>query len=412
MASRTMQHALITIVLVLSVGIVRGQGGEFVTVREDRLFRPDGTPLFLKGVNLGNWLVPEGYMFKFRTTSSPRLIAEAFRELLGPDASAEFWNRYRSRYITRGDIRQIKRLGFNSIRVPFNFRLLTPEDRPAEWLEEGFALLDSVVRWSKAEGLLVVLDMHCAPGGQTGDNIDDSYGYPWLFESDAARQRTAGIWREIARRYAREPAVLGYDLLNEPIPQYFDTTRLNPRLEPLYRAVTSAIREVDTVHFVILGGARWDTNFGVFGPPFDRRAMYTFHRYWTDTLRAGLVEYLDFRAKHRVPLWMGESGENTDAWVGSFRRLLETEKIGWCFWPWKKMDAKSCPMTFPKPGEWDEIVKYVEGPRATFEDLRAHAVDRDRARKILWEFLESCSIEHCVFNEGYVTALGLTVPEE
>jgi len=180
----------------------------------------------------------------------------------------------------------------------------------------------------------------------------------------------------------------------------------------VYRQVTAAIREVDTVHAVILGGARWDTNFDVFGPPFDKRAVYTFHRYWTDTLKAGLLQYIDFRAKHNVPLWMGESGENTDAWVGSFRRLLEAENIGWCFWPWKKMDAKSCPVTFPKPEGWKEIVKYAEGPRLSFEDLRKNAVNRRHAREILWQFLDNCSIDHCTVNDGYVRALGLEMPRE
>jgi len=407
-----MRNAVAVIVLLLCAGALPAQEKGFVTVRGQTFIGADGAPLLLKGVNLGNWLVPEGYMFKFKSTSSPRLIAQAFTELLGPDGAREFWKTYRSRYITRGDIRQIRSLGFNSIRVPFNFRVLTPEDRPGVWLEDGFALLDSVVGWSKDEGILVVLDMHCAPGGQTGDNIDDGYGYPWLFESVEAQRRTAEVWRKIAARYAHEPAVLGYDLLNEPIPQYFDTTDLNPRLERVYRQVTAAIREVDTVHAVILGGARWDTNFDVFGPPFDKRAVYTFHRYWTDTLKAGLLQYIDFRAKHNVPLWMGESGENTDAWVGSFRRLLEAENIGWCFWPWKKMDAKSCPVTFPKPEGWKEIVKYAEGPRLSFEDLRKNAVNRRHAREILWQFLDNCSIDHCTVNDGYVRALGLEMPRE
>jgi len=53
---------------------------------------------------------------------------------------------------------------------------------------EGFRLLDRVVEWSQEAGLYVVIDMHCAPGGQTGANIDDGWGYPWLFESPEAQQ--------------------------------------------------------------------------------------------------------------------------------------------------------------------------------------------------------------------------------
>ena len=116
--------------------------------------------------------------------------------------------------------------------------------------------------------------MHCAPGGQTGTNIDDSWGYPWIFESDEEQQFAVGFWRSIAQRYADEPTVLGYDLLNEPIPPA--VAQLNPRLEPLYRKITKAIRQVDPNHAVILGGAQWDSNFDVFGPPIDRQRYLHF----------------------------------------------------------------------------------------------------------------------------------------
>ena len=37
----------------------------FVTIQGQDLIKPDGTKLFIMGTNLGNWLNPEGYMFKF-----------------------------------------------------------------------------------------------------------------------------------------------------------------------------------------------------------------------------------------------------------------------------------------------------------------------------------------------------------
>jgi endoglucanase len=38
----------------------------FVTTRGGEFITPDGRSLLLKGINLGNWLLPEGYMFKFK----------------------------------------------------------------------------------------------------------------------------------------------------------------------------------------------------------------------------------------------------------------------------------------------------------------------------------------------------------
>ena len=74
-------------------------------------------------MNLGNWLVPEGYMFKFKTANSPRLIETVINQLVGEDEARRFWKTYRDNYITREDIHLLKKLGFNSVRIPFNYRL-------------------------------------------------------------------------------------------------------------------------------------------------------------------------------------------------------------------------------------------------------------------------------------------------
>jgi aryl-phospho-beta-D-glucosidase BglC (GH1 family) len=379
---------------------------KFVSIRGKDLVSPGGKPLLLKGINLGNWLLPEGYMFKFKTTNSPRLIETAINELVGEDEARRFWTSYRDNYITRADIRFIKRAGFNSIRVPFSYRLFVSEN--GERLAgPGYELLDRVVSWSKKEGLLVVLDMHAAPGGQTGDNIDDSWGYPFLFESPESQDLTVKLWRKLAARYRAEPAVLGYDLLNEPIAHYFNADNLNPKLEPLYRKIVAGIRQVDRNHLIFLGGAQWDSNFKVFGPPFDAKLVYTFHKYWMEVNQNAIQEYLNFRDQHNVPVWMGESGENTDEWITSFRTLLEGNNIGWCIWPYKKLDATSCAVSINLPREWDTVVQYAETPRTTFEDVRKHRPSKEKVRQALSDYLERIKFANCRVNRGYLQALGL-----
>ena len=212
-------------VVLLSLVVSSGGSGQskFVTTRGKEFISPAGKPLLLKGINLGNWLLPEGYMFKFKTASSPRLIQTVVNELVGEDEGRRFWKTYRENYITREDIHFIKQSGFNSVRVPFSYRLFVSETEPQKLEGPGYELLDRVVDWSRQEGLFVILDMHAAPGGQTGDNIDDSWGYPFLLESAESQELTANIWRKLAARYKQEPTVVGYDLLNEPIAHYFDT---------------------------------------------------------------------------------------------------------------------------------------------------------------------------------------------
>lgn len=380
---------------------------KFVTTRGKEFIAPGGRTLLLRGINLGNWLLPEGYMFKFKAANSPRLIQVVVNQLVGEDEARRFWNAYRDNYITDEDIKFIKQSGFNSVRVPFSYRLFVTQDEPHSLEGVGYELLDRVVGWCKKEGLYVVLDMHAAPGGQTGDNIDDSWGYPFLFESQESQQLLVKIWQKIAARYKNEPVVIGYDLLNEPIPHFFDTARLNPKLEPLYRKIVAGIREVDRNHIIFLGGAQWDTNFKVFGPPFDDRLAYTFHKYWMDVKQEAIQEYIDFSNKYSVPIWMGESGENTDEWVASFRTLLERNRIGWCFWPYKKLDSTSCIASIKKPAEWDSIISFADHPRTTFEEVRNNRPPKEKIERALAGYLEQIRFRNCEINRSYLKALGL-----
>ena len=396
------------VILVLSLAPSTSYGqSRFVTTRGREFVSPDGKPLLLKGINLGNWLLPEGYMFKFKGTNSPRLIQVAINELVGEEAARRFWKTYRDNYITREDIRFIKQSGFNSVRVPFNYRLFVTDGTPASLDGPGYELLDRVVSWCRSEGVYVILDMHAAPGGQTGDNIDDSFAYPFLFESSESQELTIDLWRKIAARYRNEPAVIGYDLLNEPIAHYFDIASLNPKLEPLYRRIVSGIREVDRNHIIFLGGAQWDTNFKVFGAPFDPKLAYTFHKYWMTVNQDAIQEYLTFRDQYNVPIWMSESGENTDEWIDSFRKLLEGKNIGWCFWPYKKLDATSSIVSIKLPDDWATIVDFADGPRTTFEEVRKRRPPKEKVQHVLNDYLERIKFANCRINQGYLKALGL-----
>jgi len=381
---------------------------DFVSVKGKEIIASDGKPILLRGINLGNWLNPEGYMFRFENVNSFRLIDNVLKELVGADEAWKFWRTFRDNYITKEDISFIKSTGLNHVRVPFNFKLFLVEDHPEIWIEEGFKRLDDVIKWCNEENLYVVLDLHAAPGGQTGDNIDDSWSYPFLFEDVRAQQTTIALWKKLADRYKDETIVIGYDLLNEPLPHYLENKDvLNLLLEPLYKKITTAIREVDKNHIIFLGGAQWNTNFDVFGKPYEDKLAYTFHTYWTDVKQDVIRRFVDFSDKYNVPLWLGESGENEDAWIDSFRVLLEINNIGWCFWPYKKMDSDRGMVQFSKTKEWEEIIKYAELPKKNFEDIRNAKPNRDIVKKALSDLLENVKFKNCEINKGYLKALGV-----
>ena len=379
----------------------------FVTVEGKHTIGPDGQPMLLKGIGIGNWLLPEGYMWGFRRANSPRLINNVICQLIGEEAARAFWQTYYERFFTQDDVRFIKQAGFNHIRISFNWPLFVTADTPRRLEGVGYDCLDRLVAWCKEEGLYVVLDMHGAPGGQTGDNIDDSWGYPFLFEDPESQSLTVDLWASLAERYADEPIVIGYDLLNEPIATYFDREYFNPKLEPLYKRIVTAIRAHDPNHIIFLGGAQWNTNFDVFGPPFDDKLVYTFHRYWEEVTPALIEQYIEFGDRYNVPLWMGESGENTYEWIAAFRELLEANDIGWCFWTYKRLSTDRSVVSIEKPADWDTITAFAEHPRTTFKEIREQRPSRQVSDRALQAYLDNIKFEACHTNPGYLKALGL-----
>ncbi len=385
-------------------------GGRFVEVRGTDLVRPDGGKLLIKGTNLGNWLNPEGYMFGLKRTNAPWMIDLMLREMVGPDFVDDFWAEFKDRYITRRDIEFIASQGANTIRLPLNYKLFTDMDYMGLTArQDGFERIDSVVRWCRDWGLYLILEMHDCPGGQTGDNIDDGYGYPWLFESARSQRQLADIWRMIARRYRDEPVILGYELMNEPIAHYFDNREeLNALLEPLYKDLTAAVREVDQDHIIILGGAQWNGSFHMFSDwTFDDKIVYSCHRYGGGSTQEAFQSFIDFRDRTGLPMFMGETGHNTDEWQEEVAAVLEENNIGYTFWPYKKLDD-GCMLSIERPAGWDSVVvAFSEAPRGTFEEIRSARPDQELARGILSEYLDNLSFDKCRVQDSYIQSMRL-----
>ena len=116
---------------------------------------------------------------------------------------------------------------------------------------------------------------------------------------------------------------------------------------------------------------------------------------------------MDFRVRYNVPIWLGESGENTYEWISDFRKTLERNEIGWSFWPYKKLDSERCIISIKKTEEYDRIIEFANGERTSFEDLRENRPDIEIVRKALTDYLENCKLQNCKINNEYLEALGL-----
>src|SRR6266446_5410891 len=147
----------------------------FLHTQGQDIINESGEKILLRGVGLGNWMLPEGYMWKFGNGGDrPRKIEKIVSDLIGPENATRFWSEYRRQYIAETDIKRIAELGFNAVRPALNARLFLTEEPDPSFVEEGFGLLDNLVAWCKNHSIYVIIDMHGAPGGQTGANIDDS----------------------------------------------------------------------------------------------------------------------------------------------------------------------------------------------------------------------------------------------
>ena len=318
----------------------------FLDVKGQKIVNGDGEEILLTGWGLGNWLLCEGYMWLSKGSENfdrPRRIEAVIEEFAGKEFAEAFWEKFRSTYITEEDIRYLAELGYNSVRIPLNSRLfLSEEAEEIQFLEEGFGLVDDCIAWCKKYGLYVFLDLHGAPGGQTGANIDDSRDdLPRLFMEQKYFDRGIALWEEIARRYKDEWIVGGYDLLNEPIrPKRFDTDTdvddLLPRLEEFYEKAIKAVRKIDKRHLFTLEGHHWASDASIFHKKYDEKMVIHFHRYGCQPDISCYQEFMEISQKLDCPLWLGETGENVTEWFTAMYPLAAELSIGYNLWPFKK----------------------------------------------------------------------------
>lgn len=376
----------------------------FLHTKGGNIYNAEGEKILLKGVGLGNWLLPEGYMWKFyKSCDRPRRIEELIQKLVGEKKANQFWEQFRENYIREADIECIAKEGFNSIRLPVNYRVIQDE-KTGNLLEDGITHIDKVINWCTRYGLYVILDLHGAPGGQTGTNIDDSENdLPELFMKESNQARTIQLWYQLAKRYKDNETIGGFDLLNEPLPQWF--SQYNDRVLPLYREITAAIRQVDKNHMIILEGVHWSTDWSIFNElsskSFDDNYMLQFHKYWSNPDEESIKPYLDMGEKLNIPIFMGEGGENNKDWYTGVFQLYEDFNISWNFWVWKKLDTNNSPCSIKLPKDWQRIIDYLEGNIS---------LDRNAAWRILSEYLENIPFEKCHYNKAAVNSILRRIP--
>jgi endoglucanase len=186
---------------------------------------------FSRGVNLTNW---------FQASSAQEIQFTKF---------------------TKQDFINIKSLGFDVIRLPINLHAMT-SGSPDYIIEPlFFSFLDSAVTWAEELQIHLLLDNHTF---DPAANTDPEIG-PVLVK----------VWTQMAEHYKNRSGYIYYEILNEP------HGILDQLWGQIQQSAIDAIREIDSIHTIIVGPAGWNSynNLNAMPRYSDTNLIYTFHFY-------------------------------------------------------------------------------------------------------------------------------------
>jgi endoglucanase len=176
---------------------------------------------------------------------------------------------YGAPWIGASDFAWIAAQGFDHVRLPVDIRLCLKADGSLD--DAKLKPIWDTIAWSKPHHLGVVLDAHFLPGADFNSHGGDNRA----FTDPELMERVAGIWRELARRFAGEGEWLRFEILNEPV------ANENQQLNPFMAKMLSVIRESNPTRIVYVTSNKWSA-FSTLPDvvlPADRHIALTLHDY-------------------------------------------------------------------------------------------------------------------------------------
>ncbi|OJF75785.1 MAG: hypothetical protein BKP49_09990 [Treponema sp. CETP13] len=231
----------------------------------------------------------EGTLLKDETGTPYRIQGIAFGNNVWQNPSLPVTTHHNER-----DYQRLNEMGFNSVRFYINYGLFESDSNPYQYKESGFLWIDKNIAWAKKYGIRLILNMHYPQGGYQSNGNGSA-----LWNDSTNQERLIALWKAIASRYANEPTILGYSLLNEPFLEHSFK-----EYELLLKGLVHEIRSVDPLHIIIIEKAnalRWAWNDNEnknlnFVMIKDSNIMYEFHFY----------EPIEFT--HQNASWTGVKG--------------------------------------------------------------------------------------------------------
>jgi endo-1,4-beta-mannosidase len=162
------------------------------------------------------------------------------------------------------DFRRMHELGFNTIRLDFVWAWIEP--RPGDFNPEAFRAIDFLV--SLAHRYHIYLHPSLLIGGEVGEaywDVPYRQGRHPHSDPDMLRIETNHV-AELARRYGKEPAILGWDLTDEPPFWIAADSTTDAMAINWTRLVSWSIRQHDSLHPIVVGTSMEDVVHGPFRP--------------------------------------------------------------------------------------------------------------------------------------------------
>ncbi|MGA8869347.1 MAG: beta-galactosidase [Candidatus Sulfotelmatobacter sp.] len=162
------------------------------------------------------------------------------------------------------DFARMHELGFNTIRLDFVWAWIEP--RPGDYNPEAFRDIDFLI--SLAHRYHIYLHPSLLIGGEVGEaywDVPYRQGRHPHADPDMLRIETDHV-AELARRYAKEPAILGWDLTDEPPFWIVPDSTTDAMAINWTRLLSWSIRHYDSLHPIVVGTSMEDVGHGPFRP--------------------------------------------------------------------------------------------------------------------------------------------------
>lgn len=317
---------------------------DFLTTTGQSIVNQKGEKVQLKGVNLGAWMIWEGWLCPYEDDLDHYTVLEVLTERFGEEAAYELINTYMDNWITEYDLDEIKKMGFNCVRVPFWFRNFYYDDNGRKIYDENgvwdLSRLEWVVEECSKREIYVVLDMHGAVGYQSDAPHNGKKGSVGLYadteQGERYRELTDELWTEIATRFKDEPAVAMYDLLNEPMCDV-DATEIERRInnEMIYTRLYDTIRAVDENHIITMEAIWTAIALPMAWTKGWNNVVYQVHFYNNSNFIFNLFAWFTKFIYADVPMMMGEFyPHQKTTWSNCFN-TLNTANFSWFLWTYK-----------------------------------------------------------------------------